>query len=85
MITINFASSRRYFILATQHTNELAEELGYNIAGDEFFPNTSGANPDGSIRGYVHRVFVGTTGMKVGPITLHREDYQEQVNGKVVE
>lgn len=84
MTTINFASSRRYFILATQHTNELAEELGYNIVGDEFFPNTSDTNPDGSIRGYVRKVLIGTMGHNIGPITLHREDYQEQVNGKVV-
>lgn len=63
--------SKRYEILVTSHTNELAETLGFNIAGEEFIGDES---PTGkTIRGYIKRGLYGNVGMSF-PITLHPDD-----------
>jgi hypothetical protein len=42
---------RKCIILPTEYTNRLAEELGYNIAGEIFI--VGGIEPDGKLRGYI--------------------------------
>jgi len=81
-MTIITAGSRRSFIIATEHTNQLAEKLGFNLEGLEF---VEGALEGKMIRGYVKRLLVGTTMHNVGPIKLYRSDLFLYANGKLVE
>jgi hypothetical protein len=43
--------SKKCLILATENTNRMAEELGYNIAGKVFVVGYT--YPDGRVRGYI--------------------------------
>ena len=74
-MTIITKSSPHYTILATDHTNELAEELGYNIADEEFVASSQ-VNGD-EIRGYVMMSIFGMVRHMVGPLTLYKSDLQE--------
>lgn len=66
-----------YFIKANQHTNELAEGLGYNIAGAKFVHVRFLG--DDTVRGYVEFEMMpfGVATMKKGPITLHVDDIEK--------
>lgn len=81
-MTIITSSSRRSFVLATDHTNQLAEELGFNLEGLEF---VEGAQEGDMLRGYVKRLLVGVTMHNWGPIKLYPEDLAIYAKGNLVE
>jgi hypothetical protein len=43
--------SKKYLILPTEHTNQIAEDLQINIAGKVFIVGYT--YPDGRVRGYI--------------------------------
>lgn len=68
--------SKHYFVKATENTNELAEQLGYNIAGEEFIADESPLG--GHVRGYLLVGLFGMVRAKSAPITLFPADLEER-------
>lgn len=67
--------SKQYRIKVTDHTNEMAENIGINIAGEEFLAD-EGWNGKGEVRGYVTLPLFGMVCKLYGPITLTANDLE---------
>ena len=70
-----YGGSRHYTVQVTDHTNEMAERLGYNIAGEEFISDIDSAGNE--IRGYLKVTIFGMVQKQVGPVTMRRDDVIE--------
>lgn len=74
-MTIITTFSKKYKVRVTDHTNTLAERLGYNIAGEEFIADEFSVG--NTIRGYLMVGLFGMVRIKSQPITLYKNDLEE--------
>lgn len=66
--------SRTYRIKVTDHTNEIAENLGVNIAGEEFISDS--VDTGKFIRGYIMLPLYGMVRKMWGPVTMNADDLE---------
>lgn len=70
--------SKRFRVKVTDRTNELAEKIGVNIAGEEFKAD-EGWSGKGFVRGYVMIPLFGMVRQNYGPVVLSAEDLEKEL------
>ena len=66
--------SKTYRIKVTDHTNEMSENIGFNIEGEEFIANS--VDTGNVIRGYIMLPLYGMVRKMWGPVTMNADDLE---------